>query len=142
MGAGRPLARSGDPLARGRAQADARTLGPVVQAIRLRLRERAALFQRPDIRGYLTRQWDFASAECAEELAELTGVAEGFGLAPGDLFDFLHLGIVADLAGTPAPAAAAAKDGCSAWALAASDQGPAIGKNRDFRGAHAETRRA
>src|SRR3546814_20141055 len=106
MGAGRPLARSGDPLARGRAQADARTLGPVVQAIRLRLRERAALFQRPDIRGYLTRQWAFASAECAEELAEMTGVAEGFGLAPGDVFGFLHLVHVADLAGPPAPAAA------------------------------------
>jgi hypothetical protein len=147
MAAGRPLALSGDALARGRAQAATPAAGPVVQAIRLRLGERAALFAQPDVRGYLARQWDFAAAHCAEELAEMTGVAEGFGIAPRDLFDFLHLGIVADLAQCSVPQAAAAAptatdaDGCSAWALADTAEGPALGKNRDFRGEHAGLQR-
>lgn len=147
MAAGRPLALSGDALARGRAQAETPAAGPVVQAIRLRLGERAALFARPDVRGYLARQWDFAAANCGEELAEMTGVAEGFGIAPRDLFDFLHLGIVADLAQGGVPQATAAgptvtdADGCSAWALADSEEGPALGKNRDFRGEHAGLQR-
>ena len=146
MAAGRPLALSGDALARGRAQAQTPAAGPVVEAIRLRLGERAALFARPDVRGYLARQWDFAAAHCGEEFAEMTGVAEGFGIAPRDLFDFLHLGIVADLAqggvpqATAAPTAADA-DGCSAWALADTEEGPALGKNRDFRGEHAGLQR-
>jgi len=140
MAKGEPLVLTGDALARGRAQAAAKSCGPVVQAIRLRLNERAALFARPDIRAFLARQWDFAAAHCGPEFAEMTGVAEGFALAPRDLFDFLHLGIVADLAGTAAPAVADA-DGCSAWALAASDEGPALGKNRDVRGEHAGLQR-
>ena len=147
MAAGRPLALSGDALARGRAQAETPAAGPVVQAIRLRLGERAALFARPDVRGYLARQWDFAAANCGEELAEMTGVAEGFGIAPRDLFDFLHLGIVADLAQGGVSQATATgptvtdADGCSAWALADSEEGPALGKNRDFRGEHAGLQR-
>jgi hypothetical protein len=147
MAAGRPLALSGDALARGRAQAETPAAGPVVQAIRLRLGERAALFARPDVRGYLARQWDFAAAHCGEELAEMTGVAEGFGIAPRDLFDFLHLGIVADLAQGGVSQATATgptvtdADGCSAWALADSEEGPALGKNRDFRGEHAGLQR-
>lgn len=141
MAKGAPLVLTGDPLARGRAQATATSTGPVVQAIRLRLDERAALFARPDVRGFLARQWDFAEANCGPEFAEMTGVAEGFDVAPRDLFDFLHLGIVADLAGTTAPAAVDT-DGCSAWALAASEEGPALGKNRDFRGEHVGLQRA
>jgi hypothetical protein len=140
MAAGRPLALSGDALARGRAQAETPAAGPVVQAIRLRLGERTALFARADVRACLARQWDFAAANCGEEMAEMTGVAEGFGIAPRDLFDFLHLGIVADLAGAAAPAVTAA-DGCSAWALAGTEEGPALGKNRDFRGEHAGLQR-
>lgn len=133
MARGTPLVLTGDALARGRAQAATGTAGPVVQAIRLRLDERGSLFARPDVRAFLSRQWDFTAANCGPEFAEMTGVAEGFGLDPRDLFDFLHLGVVADFAGTAAPAEA---DGCSAWALAASDEGPALGKNRDFRGEH------
>jgi len=138
---GKPLVLSGEAFARGRAQADAGSGGPVVQAIRLRLGERAALFRRPDIRAYLDRQWDFAAAHCGEELAEMTGVAEGFGIARRDLFDFLHLGIVADLAGSGGAQTAAAGDGCSAWAVSGSEEGPALGKNRDFRGEHAGLQR-
>jgi len=141
MPAGEALKLAGSALARGRAQAETKAAGPVVQAIRMRLAERATLFRQPDIRRYLTRQWDFAAAHCAEEFAEMTGVAEGFALEPHDLFDFLHLGIVADLAGSGAPQAAATGDGCSAWAVADSDGGPAVGKNRDFRGEHAGLQR-
>jgi predicted choloylglycine hydrolase len=136
MAAAQPLKLAGDGLARGRAQAEQHAAGPVVQAIRLRLGERAALFARPDVRNYLARQWDFAAANCGEEFAEMTGVAEGFAIDPRDLFDFLHLGVVADLGPQGAPETAA-EDGCSAWALARSEEGPALGKNRDFRGEHA-----
>lgn len=138
MARGEPLVLAGDAFARGRAQSGAGLGDPVVKAIRLRLDERATLFAHRDIRAFLTRQWDFAEAHCIPEFAEMTGVAEGFGLAPRDLFDFLHLGIVADLAGTAAPAAA---DGCSAWAVSQSEDGPAVGKNRDFRGEHAGLQR-
>lgn len=137
MPAAQPLVLAGSALERGRAQAAIKAAGPVVQAIRLRLGERAALFARADIRAYLGRQWDFAAANCSEEFAEMTGVAEGFGIDPRDLFDFLHLGIVADLAQQEAPS----QDGCSAWALSASEAGPAVGKNRDFRGEHAGLQR-
>jgi len=137
MPTGHPLRLTGSALARGRAQAATKAAGPVVQAIRLRLGERAELFARSDIRAYLGRQWNFAAANCGEEFAEMTGVAEGFGIDPHDLFDFLHLGIVADLAQREAMS----QDGCSAWALSASEAGPAVGKNRDFRGEHAGLQR-
>lgn len=137
----KPLVLAGSPLERGRAQAGAEVTGPVVQAITKRLAEREDLLRREDIRDYLARQWDFATANCADEFAEMLGVAAGFGLNPRDLFDFLHLGIVADLALTQAAQRDAAQDGCSAWALAASDEGPAVGKNRDFRGEHAGLQR-
>lgn len=137
MPTGQPLQLTGSALERGRAQAATKSAGPVVQAIRLRLGEQAALFARPDIRAYISRQWDFAAANCGDEFAEMTGVAEGFGIDPRGLFDFLHLGIVADLAQQKAPS----QDGCSAWALSASEAGPAVGKNRDFRGEHAGLQR-
>lgn len=145
MPAGTPHLLTGDPLARGRAQADSQARGAVVHAIALRLEERAALLERPDIRAYLSRQWDFAAANCGDEMAEMTGAAEAFGVAPRDLFDFLHLGIAADLAKGEARQAGrkagGAQDGCSAWALRDSEEGPAVGKNRDFRGEHAGLQR-
>jgi hypothetical protein len=136
----RPLVLTGSPRERGRAQANAEVTGPVVQAITKRLAEREDLLRREDIRAYLAGQWDFAAANCGDEIAEMLGVAEGFALEPRDLFDFLHLGIVADLA-LAETAGRAAQDGCSAWALRASDEGPAVGKNRDFRGEHAGLQR-
>lgn len=137
----RPLMLAGSPLERGRAQASAEVTGPVVQAITRRLAEREDLLRREAIRAYLARQWDFAAANCGDEFAEMLGVAEGFALDPRDLFDFLHLGIVADLALADTAQRRAAQDGCSAWALASSDEGPAVGKNRDFRGEHAGLQR-
>lgn len=135
-----PLVLTGDPRQRGRGQATAATAGPVVEAIARRLAERETLRQREDIRGYLDRQWEFAATNCGEEFAEMIGVAEGYDVNPRDLFDFLHLGIIADLARADATGDTA-QDGCSAWALSASDCGPAVGKNRDFRGEHAGLQR-
>ncbi len=140
MTSGRPLVLTGSPRQRGRGQAAAAAAGPVVEAIAKRLAERDALRRREDIRRYLDRQWDFATTACGDEFAEMVGVAEGFGLDPRELFDFLHLGIIADL-GQAEAAGEAAQDGCSAWALSASDDGPAVGKNRDFRGEHAGLQR-
>ncbi len=137
----RPLVLTGSALERGRAQTGTEVVGPVVQAITRRLAERQDQLRREDIRAYLSRQWDFATANCGDEFAEMLGIAEGFALDPRDLFDFLHLGIVADLALADTTLRDAAPDGCSAWALAASDEGPAVGKNRDFRGEHAGLQR-
>lgn len=136
----KPLMLSGDAVTRGRAQAQQHAAGPVVQAIRLRLGERRELLAQPVVRDYLARQWDFAAAHCGDEFAEMTGIAEGFDIEARDLFDFLHLGVVADLGQRRAPLTAA-EDGCSAWALAESENGPALGKNRDFRGEHAVLQR-
>jgi isopenicillin-N N-acyltransferase like protein len=64
-------------------------------------------------------------------MREVEGIAAGFGLSEADLFAYLHLGTLADLART-----ADATDGCSAWAVAAGPEGPLVVKNRDFRGEH------
>lgn len=137
MAIGEPLHVTGSPLERGRAQGAADVAEPVVQAISRRLAEQEGPRHRKDVQAYLRRQWAFAEANCGEEFAEMRGVAEGFGLDPRDLFDFLHLGTIRDLAG----AGDASQDGCSAWALGQSEVGPAVGKNRDFRGEHAGLQR-
>ena len=134
---GRPVRLTGSALERGRAQGAAGVTESVAQAVSRRLGEQRGPRQREDICAYLREQWAFAVANCGEELAEMLGVAEGFGLEPRDLFDFLHLGIIADLAGSEG----ASQDGCSAWALSRSEEGPLVGKNRDFRGEHAGLQR-
>ncbi len=115
----------GTPRERGLAQAalrpDARA--PVRATAQRRLDETSAARETPAVRRYLDRQYDFARAHCAPELAELDGVAEGFGLDARALFDGLHASAFARLA---------ADDGCTAWARV--DGGATLVKNRDIRG--------
>lgn len=124
--AAHPLVLAGDAFARGRAQA---ALCPgSIAAVRAqcaaRLEAAAPLLARPGVARHLARQWEFAERHDAEGLAELAGVADGYGLAPADLFAFLHAG---QLAGLTA-------DGCTAWAVPHPEHGALLVKNRDLRG--------
>jgi isopenicillin-N N-acyltransferase like protein len=128
------LRLEGDPRARGRAQAAAAPdqVAAVRAAVRLRLdRAAAAGHLRAAARAFLAEQIRLARDLTPEAVLETEGIAAGFGIAVPDLFAYLHLGTLADLAHVPDPT-----DGCSAWAVAAGPDGPLVVKNRDFRGEH------
>lgn len=121
----------GEARARGRGQAEAcpEEAEAVRAAIRGRLAQAPA--RTPRMARFLDAQWD-ATLRCAPEaLEEIAGIAEGFSLAPEEVFDFLHLGCLADLAAAPADT-----DGCSAFAARGR-----VAKNRDFRPEHAGLQR-
>ena len=128
------LILQGDPFTRGRAQAlaEPEMVDAVQAAVHGRLQQGKALLARPAIRRWLEEQRRFTERHAPDALAETRGIAEGFGLAEDQLFAYLHLGIVADLA---------AADGCTAFAMAAAADGPLLVKNRDFRGEHAGLQR-
>jgi len=117
----------GDARMRGLGQAMAcPEAGPAVrQAIRTRL---AAA---PANRRFLAAQRDATARLAPEALAEIAGIAAGFELEAGEVFDFLHLGCLADLAAAPDD-----RDGCSAFACDG-----LVAKNRDFRPEHAALQR-
>jgi hypothetical protein len=122
---------AGDARARGRGQALAcPDAAPAVRdAIRGRLR--AGATGTPDARAFLAAQREATVALAPEALAEIGGIADGFGLAAEEIFDFLHLGCLADLAALPEDS-----DGCTAFA-----RGGIVAKNRDFRPEHAGLQR-
>jgi hypothetical protein len=65
-------------------------------------------------------------------MAELAGIADGFGLPADALFIHLHLGTLTDLKS----GGRLDGDGCSAWAAPEGPDGPIVVKNRDFSGLH------
>jgi predicted choloylglycine hydrolase len=75
---------------------------------------------------FLDAQREATARLAPEAIAEIAGIAEGFGVAPAEVFEFLHLGSLADLAALPADI-----DGCSAFCA-----GGIVAKNRDFRPEH------
>ncbi len=81
---------------------------------------------------YVARQRDFHLRHDPHGMAELAGIAEGYGLDEDELFLHLHLGTLGDLAG----GATLDRDGCSAWAVGSGPDGPLLVKNRDFSGTH------
>ncbi|MGR3660153.1 MAG: C45 family autoproteolytic acyltransferase/hydrolase [Paracoccaceae bacterium] len=126
---GKALPMVGGAYARGIAQADYVDRDKVRKVINLRLVQNVAVFENPVVREYLSRQWEFSQKHCSEELSEMTGVADGFGIDTKRLFDFLHMGIAQNL-----DARVVGHDGCSTWAVSNLPEGPAVGKNRDFTG--------
>lgn len=80
---------------------------------------------------YLDAQRAFHETHDPHGMAELVGIAAGFGLPVDELFVHLHLGTLRDLAG-----GAALVDGCSAWAMSDGPDGPIVVKNRDYSGLH------
>ncbi len=110
----------------------------VQRVARMRLdaaRERGALRRRA--LRYLAAQRSFAAAKDPRRMAELAGIAEGFGVSRRPLFMHLHLGTLQ----TSPHGAVADHDGCSAWAVADGPDGPLAVKNRDFSGSHAGIQR-
>jgi len=126
------LSFAGTAHERGRAQAQAgqaeavraATLGRVETA-------RADGLIDADALDYLAAQRAFHASIDPEGLAEVDGIAAGFGFDPDDLFAHLHLGTLRDIRG-----GARLEDGCSAWAVGSGPDGPLVVKNRDFSGTH------
>lgn len=129
---GKALPMVGGAYERGLAQASHAKPGEVLNAINLRLDQNKIVFENPVVREYLNKQWEFAQQHCHEELTEMIGIADGFGIETKRLFDFLHMGIVKNL-----NTEIIGEDGCSTWAASDLTEGPAVGKNRDFMGEHA-----
>ena len=121
------VALAGDAFERGRAQAVAvpASIEPVRRAVALRLDLARDRLNAPAVRAYLDAQRDYHEQHAADELAELHGIAQGYAIDARELFAYLHLGIVGDLA-----------DGCTAWARSDRVHGALLAKNRDFRGEH------
>lgn len=105
-------------------QVRAATLGRVATA-------RAEGLIDAEAEAYLIAQRAFHVRTDPEGLAELDGIAAGFGLDPAEMFVHLHLGTLRDLKG-----GARLEDGCSAWAAGEGPDGPLVVKNRDFSGTH------
>jgi hypothetical protein len=130
--AGQPMKLTGDPLSRGRGQSTAEPqLGPAVfRAVMGRIEPAGSgLSQASD---YLASQWAFTGEHAPGQLAQVRGIAEGYGIKAQDLFAYLHLGLIEDADDGPP----AEEDGCSAVACRTAGAGPVLAKNRDYRGEH------
>jgi len=131
-----PFVLSGNAEARGRGQAASAAADPArVRAATLGRVESAQADGVLDAaaRAYLAAQRAFHEAHDPAGMAELAGIAGGFGLDPEALFAHLHLGTLRDLSGGGDPVE---EDGCSAWAVPAGPDGPMVVKNRDYSGVH------
>jgi hypothetical protein len=121
-----PLLLEGDAYRRGRAQAlrCPDSVAAVRATCAARLAATAPLLARPPVARFLARQWEFTERHDPEAIAELTGIADGYDIAPADLFAFLHAG---QFSGLP-------DDGCTAWGFVHPEYGALLVKNRDLRG--------
>lgn len=130
-----PAVMTGDPWMRGARQAAERgvTREQIVAATLGRVeRARADGLIDGDRLAYLAAQKTFAEENDPWSMAELAGIADGFGIAFDELFAHLHLGILGDLA----KGSRLDRDGCSALAAGGGPEGPLLAKNRDFSGIH------
>ncbi len=117
----------GSPRERGRGQAHAcPDMAPSVRDA-IRTRNAAA----PRAASFLAAQHEATARLAPEALEEIAGIAEGFGLDPAEVFDFLHIGCLNDIAAAPGDT-----DGCSAFA-----RDGIVAKNRDFRPEHVALQR-
>lgn len=128
-----PVRLSGSPFERGRQQAERcpKAAAAVAAGVRGRLRQLADVVGKREIVDYLRAQRELTERLCPEAIDEVRGICAGFVLREDELFAYLHLGIVRDLAAVPAAA-----EGCTAWAIPDPRYGAIVGKNRDFRGEH------
>ncbi|NNU79873.1 hypothetical protein HMH01_05395 [Halovulum dunhuangense] len=130
-----PLVLRGDAFARGLGQAADRAVDPAL--VRAATLGRVAAARAEGVfdaqaTAYVAAQRLFHDTHDQEGMAELAGIAQGFGLRVEDLFDHLHLGTLRDLKS----GARLESDGCSAWAVSGGPDGPLVVKNRDYSGLH------
>jgi hypothetical protein len=112
----------GSPRERGLGQA--RSCPDAAPAVRDAIRSRLAA--APRNQAFLDAQHAATARLAPEALAEIGGIADGFGLSAEEVFAFLHIGCLADLAAAPDD-----RDGCTAFA-----RDGVVAKNRDFRPEH------
>lgn len=129
-----PLMLRGSPRERGRLQAALRPelAGEVRHAVESRLAETAPALGWPTVRRFIDGQRAFTERHYPEILAEIDGIAEGFGLSAARLFDYLHCSTALDLTALPEQR----PDGCTSFAAAAFAGGAVLAKNRDYRREH------
>lgn len=134
---GRPVFLSGSPYERGVSQAAKAGIATeqVGAAINARVEQARAsgLINAENLR-YIEAQRAFLSEHDPHTMAELRGIADGFGLSESDLFLHQHITILRDLVPVADPAPDV--DGCSTFAVGAGADGPLVVKNRDFSGTH------
>jgi len=100
----------------------------VIQAVSERRNVMKTELDDPEVQSFLDSQWAFTEQQSPESLAEITGIAEGYGVQSKDLFAYLHLGVIDDRIGQ--------EDGCTAFAIKQTSHGTILAKNRDYQGAH------
>jgi hypothetical protein len=129
---GRPVILASDALARGRRQslAEPELRSAVFEAVTGRLDSAREVLSRAA--DYLAAQWAFMGKHAPGQLAQVQGIAEGYGIKARDLFAYLHLGLIEDADGQTL----AEEDGCSVVACRVTSTGPVLAKNRDYRGEH------
>lgn len=130
-----PVLLSGNPYERGLGQATKAGVSDeqIRSAVLGRIDQASAtgLLDADGLR-YVEAQRAFILAEDPDTMAELTGIADGFGLSEDDLFVHQHITILRDLK----TGGRIDTDGCSTWAVGGSEDGPLVVKNRDFSGTH------
>lgn len=129
---GQSMGLTGDALSRGRGQALAEPhMVSVVSGMVMARLESAGdgLISAAD---YLSAQWKFMDERAPGQMAQIQGIAEGYGIAADDLFAYLHLSLIDKADGDPC----AEEDGCSVVACRVADGGPLLAKNRDHWGEH------
>ena len=132
-----PVDLSGSAFDRGRRQAE-RCPGTgmlVRDAVERRLAPVRAILVRPWAAEFISRQWQFTAEHDPDALAEVEGIASGYGIPARDLFASLHTALLLEFDES------GAADGCSAWALPHPELGALLGKNRDLGGAFHATQR-
>ncbi|HET6521808.1 MAG TPA: C45 family peptidase [Geminicoccaceae bacterium] len=132
---GEPLVLRGGPYERGRAQAALcpDLVGHVRHAIAHRLAETRPAFAREEVRRFVDGQRAVTAGLYPEILEEIRGIADGFDLAPGTVFDYLHCSTAMDVAALPEHE----PEGCTSFAVSAGRaSGALVAKNRDYRPEH------
>ena len=128
----RPFVLTGNARARGLGQqaGEPETTPAVLNAVMGRIEANRDLIA--GFSDFLTEQWQFTADQAPDQLAQLQGIAEGYGLATRDVFAYLHMAAMSDANDE----AFAEEDGCSVVACSTDAHGPVLAKNRDYRGEH------
>ncbi|HET6467328.1 MAG TPA: C45 family peptidase, partial [Geminicoccaceae bacterium] len=85
-----------------------------------------------EVRRFIQGQRAFTETHDPAIMAEIRGIAAGFGLDAATVFDYLHCSSALDLAAL----AQHEPDGCTSFAMGGAEGGAILAKNRDYRAEH------